>query len=228
MTNIVYMGVARVPNKQILVSCVAVESKEQTIKQLDAKLSRVLEGGRVDQHDRLTIADKDVGSIHYEADPALLYLVITAQSYPQRTAFKLLSEAKTAFESEFKDELAKGKGSVLSKVGQPFLQRMMDKYEDVSKADKLASVSVQVDQVKGIMQSNIQAALKNQENLETLLDSSDAMRNEASTFNRSTRAVKERMRWKNLKLGILVFVLLLAAILIIVIPVVVKREKAGA
>lgn len=74
MTNVIYMGIARVPDKQILVSYASSESKEQPKQRLDAVLNRVLVSGRIDEHDRLTIADKDVGNIHYNADPALIYL----------------------------------------------------------------------------------------------------------------------------------------------------------
>lgn len=70
--------------------------------------------------------------------------------------------------------------------------------------------------------------VQNQENLETLLDSSDTMRNEASTFNRSTKAAKDRMRWKNMKMNIFIFVLLLALVLVIVIPVVINKKKNAA
>ncbi|CDF38102.1 VAMP7b [Chondrus crispus] len=225
MANVVYMGIARVPDKQILVSCVATDSREQSKQQLDSILSRVLVSGRIDEHDRLTIADKDVGNIHYSADPALVYLVITATNYPQRTAFKLLSEARAEFEQEFKTELAGGKNDGVAKVAKPFLKRMMDRYEDVAREDKISSVALQVDQVKGLMQTNIQAALKNQENLETLLDSSDTMRNEASTFNRSTKDAKERMRWKSLKMNIFIFVLVLTLALLVLIPLFMKKRE---
>lgn len=74
MTNILYMGIARVPDKSVIANHAAVDSKEYPKHQFDEKLSKVLSSGRIDQHDRLTIADKEVGSIHYNADPALLYL----------------------------------------------------------------------------------------------------------------------------------------------------------
>lgn len=91
---------------------------------------------------------------------SLLRLVITSQNYPQRTAFKLLSEARAEFEKEFKTELAQAKNSGLSKIAKPFLKRIMDRFEDVARADKITNVSLQVEQVKGVMQNNIQAALK--------------------------------------------------------------------
>lgn len=89
-----------------------------------------------------------------------LTTVVTSPNYPQRTAFKLLSEARADFEKEFKTELAEGKNSGLAKIAKPFLKRVMEKYEDVAREDKVTNVSLQVDQVKGLMQNNIQAALK--------------------------------------------------------------------
>lgn len=36
----------------------------------------------------------------------------------------------------------------------------MDRFEDVAREDKISNVTLQVEQVKGLMQNNIQAALK--------------------------------------------------------------------
>lgn len=67
------MGIARVANKSILADF-APDNKETPKSQFSEKFLRVLNSGRLDQHSRLTITDKDVGTIHYEEDAALLFM----------------------------------------------------------------------------------------------------------------------------------------------------------
>lgn len=86
--------------------------------------------------------------------------VIAERSYPQRLAFSLISEARSEFEKHFSTELSQAHASGLPKASKPLFKRMWDKYDDAAKVDKIASVALQVDQVKGVMQNNIQSALK--------------------------------------------------------------------
>lgn len=66
---------------------------------------------------------------------------------------------------------------------------------------------------------------QNTENLETLLDISDNMKNEASSFNRSTQDVKKRMQWKNLKMKILILLLLLLIVGVVAGSFIVRRKR---
>lgn len=74
MDNVLYIGVARVPDKTTIAEFACVDTRELPKSLFDDKLAKVLTSGRVEEHSRLTITDKDVGSIHYDSDPACLYL----------------------------------------------------------------------------------------------------------------------------------------------------------
>lgn len=63
--------------------------------------------------------------------------------------------------------------------------------------------------------------------MDTLLESSDAMRNEATSFHRSTNQVKDRMQWKNLKMKLLIALLFIGLILIIVVPLILNRAPSS-
>jgi predicted membrane-bound mannosyltransferase len=80
--------------------------------------------------------------------------------------------------------------------------------------------------VKGVMQNNINAVLKNQDNLETLLESSSNMRDDAATFQRSAVRAKNKFWWQNIRLMIAVGVLLIVLVAVIVVPIVVKGSNA--
>lgn len=192
-----------------------------------AKLRKVLDSGRVGEHARLTITDAAVGSIHYDADPSLLYMAITTPAYPQRAAFKLLTAAREAFEGAHGDGVSGAKERGLSRPARGVFRGVLDRYGSVAQVDRVAAVGVQVAEVQAVMASNIQSVLRNAENLDTLLDRSDAMRGEAGAFQRSSVAVKKNMWWKNTRLTVVVVILLVVLAAIIVVPLVSRaRGKA--
>jgi hypothetical protein len=72
--NIRYVAVARIADKTVVADYITSETGELTKGLFDGKVTRVLASERVLQGGRLTILDKDVGNINYDADPACLYL----------------------------------------------------------------------------------------------------------------------------------------------------------
>lgn len=165
---------------------------------------------------RLTITDKDVGTIHFDSDPDCLYLAICAREYPQRAAFKFLGELKREFDERFGRDVQTARHSALSRPSRELFRSLCDKYNAVESVDKVAAVSLQVDEVKGIMQDNIQSVLRNQENIETLLDQTDTMKNQASDFQRTANRAKNTMWWKNVKLQIAIIICVIIIIAIII------------
>lgn len=80
--------------------------------------------------------------------------------YPQRAAFRMLDELQRRFEDVFGAELATASALALSKPASALLADLARRHSDIATVDKVAAVAVQVDQVKGVMQSNINAVLK--------------------------------------------------------------------
>lgn len=223
--NVRYVAVARLSDRVPVAEYCAIEARELPKTLFDDKLERVLRSGRVGEHTRLTITDREVGSIHYDSDPVCLYLVVCARDYPQRTAFKFLAEVRRDFEAKFGAETHSARHSGLSRASRELFRGLCARYNQVHNVDKVAAVNLQVEEVKGVMQNNIQSALQNQENIETLLDQTDAMKNEATGFQRSAGRVKEKMWWQNLKMQIVIGVMIVFIILVIIISIVVKRKR---
>jgi hypothetical protein len=151
--------------------------------------------------------------------------VITSKEFAQRSAFKLLEEIRDEFEKEFADAFNSSKSFGLNKKTRALFKTITSKYEGTAPGSKMQNVALQVDEVKGAMQNNINAVLKNQENLETLLESSSTMRTDASAFQKSAVKVKDRLWWQNMRLMIAIVVLLIVLVLIIVIPIVTKSPS---
>jgi len=184
-----------------------------------AKLRKVLDSGRVGEHARLTITDAAVGSIHYDADPSLLYLAVTTPAYPQRAAFKLLAASREAFEGAHGDAVGGAKERGLSRPARSVFRGIVDRYGAVAQVDRVAAVGVQVAEVQAVMASNIQSVLRNAENL--------AMRGEANVFQRSSVAVKKNMWWRNTRLTVVVVILLVVLAAVIVVPLVTRGRGGG-
>lgn len=185
MSSLHYIAVARIAD---CTRIAALATPEGGISRdvLEEKAQKVVQSGRIHQHVRLTIADNQVGRIHYHSDPAFLYIgmyfpsffarqgpaandgglvscfvVVTAAEYPQRMAFKVLSEVRHLFQHHFSDDMGLVKScALLSKRAREPLLKIVAKYSDVTNVDKVAGVNVQVQQVKSLMQDNIQSALK--------------------------------------------------------------------
>ena len=211
-----YIAVARLADRVSIASYAAVDNREMPAKLLAEKQEKVLRSNRIGEHTRLTITDRDVGSIHYDSDPVCLYLVICDREYQQRMAFKLLGELRRDFDAQFAGDISSASHGGLSKAAEGTLKRIVQRYNEAENVDKVAAVRMQVDDVKGVMQGNIQNVLRNQENIETLLDESDAMKNEASGFQRSANRAREKMWWKNIKLQIVIFILIAVLVVLII------------
>ncbi|CAN8068594.1 unnamed protein product [Agarophyton chilense] len=224
MNPIQYIAAARVADRCRFAQHVVQSSKQSSPVLYEQKFDKILDSTQLIHNNRLTITDEHVGHIHYEADPALIYLIITAPSYPQRTAFQVLSEARAQFDKHFGDEMSKATTGSLSKRCKPMFEELVQKYEQPSNIDKVSNVQHQVHQVKDMMQDNIKAALNNTENLETLLDISDNMKNDAFSFNRSTTEAKKRMQWKNLQMKLLIAFFVLLIVAVVIGSVVVRRK----
>merc|ERR1711915_1136090 len=106
----------------------------------------------------------------------------------------------------------------LTKKSKELLSTECKKYEQPGNVDKAQKVLGQVDVVKGQMQDNIAGMLENTERAESLAEKSDQLNEQASVFKKKAVDLKRQMRWKNLKMTIILVLVIVAAILIIVVP----------
>ncbi|KAJ8906108.1 hypothetical protein NDN08_002607 [Rhodosorus marinus] len=214
--NVKYTAVVRAGDRVPIATYAAVSNREIPESLMEDKLDRLLGSGRISEKSRLTITDKDVGSIHYDSGPDYLFLVICDREYPQRTAFKFLADLGQFFGQRFGEEGLQCPPFGLSGPAKPLLKDLCSEYNVIENVDKITGVQTQVDDVKNVMQSNISNVLQNQENLNVLLDKSDAMRNEANAFSRNAGSAKKKFWWQNVKLMIIIGVLVAVLIAIIV------------
>jgi hypothetical protein len=146
--------------------------------------------------------------------------VITGSGYQSRVAIGCLTDLYEQFAPKYGNDAKTAAENSLSKKAKSILKDVSKKYNDPSKVDKTSKVLGQVDAVKGQMQTNIATMLKNTEKAESLNEKSSQLNEQASVFKKRSTDLKKQMRWKNLKMTLLlagVIIVILAAILLPVI-----------
>ncbi|OQR69839.1 synaptobrevin-like [Tropilaelaps mercedesae] len=85
-----------------------------------------------------------------------------------------------------------------------------------SNSNKLKQTQAQVDEVVGIMRTNVERVLERDQKLSDLDHRASALQTGASQFEQSSRKLKRRYWWQNIKMNIIIGSVV-AVVLIIII-----------
>jgi hypothetical protein len=174
-----YCVVARIADKTVVASYFHGPDSGR-LTAYEASVKKVLQAARIDERPKLSITDRELGTIHYDSDAECVYMVVTSSEYPQRTAFMMLAEFKDTFKATYQGQVGTAAENGLNKLASKrFFPDICTKYSDLKNVDKIHAVMDQVDKTKDKMQENITKIIENQQNLETLQDKTETMRGEA-------------------------------------------------
>jgi len=133
---------------------------------------------------RQSVSIKDIPYVvhSYVRTDGLSGLVVTDSEYPQRIAFALLLKTLRSYEEsdEFTSSKWKEIGSDLTSEPQ-FMRDNLEAYQDPS-ADKLFKIQKELDELKDIMNDNINRVLERGESLEVLMARSEDLSTSALKF----------------------------------------------
>ena len=139
-----FLSVARMLDRVVVASYTHVAGSSKNDQYAEV-LHKVLKSSKtVADNPRLTITDREVGTVHYDTDKYAIYVAITAFDYPQRTAFKCLSELKSRFRSgtDFGEALHKSAEGGLTKPARQTLADLCLTYADPAAVDKTIGVLI--------------------------------------------------------------------------------------
>ena len=217
-----YLGVYRLQDQL----CVASYGyNNHPAEQYEEKITQVLLANATSLHPRLSVSDADIGTIHYETDQYAMYVAVTKLDYPQRTAFRCIRDFRSRFTEAFGEALHKAEAGGLTAATRPAMTELCTQYADPANADKTLGLIRQVDDVKGVMNETVQHMLATHENLEVLEDRSELLREQASTFQRTSRQVAVQAKRKNTKLCRIFCVLVVVAVVAIAAPFAVMHRE---
>lgn len=89
---------------------------------------------------------------------------------------------------------------------------------------KLRRVQFQVDEVSNIMKDNIEKIMERGERLEDLEEKSDSLATNADQFWSTAKKMQSRMWWRNMRVKVLLVLVILAILLIIFVPIIVRNS----
>lgn len=148
-------------------------------------------------------------------DEQLVLLLICKEDYPGRVAHACLEELSR----------------VANKVVRPndkILQQLCAKYDDLLMVDKITATTKKVEMVKLVMQENVEIALQNCMKLEALEQSAEELLQQAGIFHRNSKSLRDKMRWKNIRVKLAVacvFITIIGIIIGITVGVTMLNNK---
>ncbi|KAF6001528.1 hypothetical protein CCYA_CCYA13G3512 [Cyanidiococcus yangmingshanensis] len=234
--NLLYCAICRWEDRVVLAryaaprAGVALAETGASTAAFGETLIRILQSKKIAEHKRLTIEEKQLGMIHYDNDGTCMYVVFSRASYPQRLAFQFLSELRAEFlrtVGNRAEDVATASENGLTKLCRPLMSELCTLYDKPSGLDKMSRIRMQVEEVKGHMQNNIQEVMKNTDDLEQLQTQSEGLRGEASAFHRSAGTVERKYWWKNARMICVIAVIVILIIVAIIVPIVLTRNNSS-
>lgn len=126
---------------------------------------------------------------NYVVSGGLVFLCMTDEKFEKRLAFAFLDDVKRRWSVTFGQRGASAARFAMNDEFARVLQKQMDFYSNDASADKLSAINKNVDEVKGIMVSNIEKVLDRQEKIELLVDKTDNLNQNAFKFKKSSTQV---------------------------------------
>jgi vesicle-associated membrane protein 7 len=119
----------------------------------------------------------------------------------QKVNFAFLDHVQKEFTKLFKPtRIMKANAYSLDKIFKPNMRSALHYYntnrKDLACEESVKKVSAQVQDLQAVMNRNINLLLERGENIETLLDKTDALQQDAQIFRRKSRIMLQRQRRK--------------------------------
>ena len=153
--------------------------------------------------------------------------LVTGLKYPSRTAIQMLADLHPPYSEQFHLQFKAATTGALTKKSKSLLSQHCKKYDDSSKVDKASALNIKVDAVKGQMQDNIAAMLKNTEQAESLAERSNQLNEQANVFQKKSKDLRKQMRCKNIKMTIILVTLVVGILVIVLVPLIMRAKKAA-
>lgn len=121
--------------------------------------------------------------VYNSGDDDLAAVVITDTEYPVRPAFSLLQKIL----DEFKTGVPKTSYSNPSSIDFPAIKTYLVKYQDPKQADQIMRVQAELDETKIILHKTIEGVLQRGEQLDSLVDRSNALSAQSKMFYKTAK-----------------------------------------
>ncbi|KAJ3137928.1 hypothetical protein HK100_000226 [Physocladia obscura] len=92
-------------------------------------------------------------------------------------------------------------------------------------SSKVTKLQNQVDEVTNIMNANLSEIVNRGDELEKLKTNADDLHSKAKVFDKVSKDVRWNMRWKDMKMKLILAAIIVVILLIIIVTVVLTQKK---
>ena len=155
--------------------------------------------------------NKEGSNFHVVCEDGLIFLVIASENAGQTKPFLFLDECARLFKQRWHlSAVSTAVAFELNEFSKVLEERMA--FYSAEASDPVQRVKGQLDEVKGVMVSNLEKVLERGEKLEMLVEKTELLQNSAFNFRREARVLHRTFFWRNIRMYV---VLVLAAALTI-------------
>ncbi|KAG9395878.1 Synaptobrevin [Carpediemonas membranifera] len=214
-SNVRYLAVGRREDRMVIASYLAFQHDLKSM--YEGVIEKVVRSARLPERPKLTITNRDVGTIHYDSDETSIYMIVTASDYPQRMAFKLLAEMKDQFSVRFGSAVPTASANSLSSRCKSVLSNLVSTYDVLENVDKITRLQKETDAIKDKMHDNINSMLKRGDNINELEEQASGLAVDARVFHKEAEKIKRAMFIRNVKLLIILALIIIGVLLFVAI-----------
>ena len=135
---------------------------------------------------------------HYMVEDGLTYLCLADEQQKRRIPFLFLADVREKFVAAYGSRAKTAIAYAMPEFARTLADRMTY-FNDNPAADSFGKVKDQLAEVKDVMVENIERVLARGEKIELLVDKSDQLNQSARKFQKSSKALKNVMWFKNVK-----------------------------
>ena len=153
-------------------------------------------------------------------DDQYLYLALTHPTYSERLCSNMLADISHKLVELYPSPNDPVQSEFVDAIVKPFLKPVVE-------GDKIETSKAKVASIQVKMADNMNNIIKAGETLNVMQEQAVEMRGTAEQFNNKARDLKNMMRCRNIKLWVILGVVVLAVLLYIILPIVIKTKKAS-
>eukprot|EP00212_Chloropicon_laureae_P008287 CAMPEP_0197494298 /NCGR_PEP_ID=MMETSP1311-20131121/28785_1 /TAXON_ID=464262 /ORGANISM="Genus nov. species nov., Strain RCC856" /LENGTH=159 /DNA_ID=CAMNT_0043039663 /DNA_START=546 /DNA_END=1025 /DNA_ORIENTATION=- len=150
-------------------------------------------------------------------------LGVFSESVPRRAAFEVLESTSAFVKDQVSPELvtAATKEGELNRFCKDHFKETCSRNENLG-SNKMSKIGVKIEEVKMVVEQNINRVLQNAEDLEAVETKSEILRQDAAQFQRRGENIKRALWWRNFKLKCIIALLVIVVLCYIFVPIIAK------
>jgi len=158
---------------------------------------------------------------HYIVEDGTTYLCMADEGFGRAVPFKFLEDMKTRFKQSFGDRARTAHAYAFNNDFQQIIHKLMDQANDPrnmtyrSSDRKINEIHEAIGDTQKTVMEGIEKVIARGEHLELLVHKSDELQDNAFKFNSQAKKLKNQMLWRNVKMGLILFFIILIIVYII-------------